>query len=117
MRTKHRYVTREELFAYLEDYPNELDFNCITIGDPPVAYYHDWSIGDVWHENRVAGYLMEWLGPNGEKEQYKEQYWKYFIIEEDDSPQKESTPVLDVQPPKPILSYAVNLTPAAWRTK
>lgn len=75
-----KQVSREEYLTFLKNYPNKLDFNCVTIGEPPVGCYHDFSISEDDDESEVAREVRNWLTPEGEiATGAPNPYWKYYI--------------------------------------
>jgi hypothetical protein len=112
MTKRRRDVTREEFQEYLKTYPNKLDFSCLTICEPPLGCYYDFTTGKEGFDARVAAYCMEWLGPNGEMEEYERQYWTYFIEEDDGIAEEKHIPVLTVKMPDPLVSYTFQLKDA-----
>ena len=73
-------VTREKFDKFIEDYPRELETNVVTIGEPPLITYNDFTLGS-YPNSVVAKIMAEWMGPNGEIDNSKHNpYWEYKII-------------------------------------
>ena len=88
---EYKKVTREDYLAFVSNYPNELEFDCTGICEPPMGSYNDFTGGLVWPESIVAKEFREWLTPNGEHDRsWPGKYWTYYVLlpESKDQPPK-----------------------------
>lgn len=77
-----KQVSREEYLTFVKNYPNKLDFNCVTICEPPMGRYHDFSISKDLRESVVAREVRNWLTPSGKVvHESPNPYWEYYIKE------------------------------------
>jgi hypothetical protein len=77
-------VTREEYLAFVNAWPNRLEFDIFGAGEPHVGTWNDFTTGKVWPQSVVASECREWLGPDGEIDgSYPGKFWRYFIRETD----------------------------------
>ncbi len=61
--------TKDELFAFLNKYPRELDVDITGIFDPPLKTYNDFTVDPKWPGSAVAKVSLGSCR-EGEKDEY-----------------------------------------------
>ena len=73
-------VNEEDFDKFISQYPNKLLVDTARIVDPNFIRYIDTSISDKWYESMVGKIVMEWIGPNGEKDTNdSHEFWECYI--------------------------------------
>lgn len=66
-------VTYDEFSNFLKNYANKLEWNCVTICDPPIGFYHDFT------DFKEGDHPLDYVVAKIEYPYYPDKDKKYFI--------------------------------------